>query len=193
MTMPYEVLGRRIVFDNPFQTVYLEKVRLKSGRTYDYVINAGRNWVMIVPFVSEDKVVLVRQYRHGVRRMVTGLCSGFQEKGESAIDTAKRELAEELSMTASRFKVAARIYLNPSREDTVGTLVFAYGVRKSGARPNADEAEGAVEPMIVSIPKLISSPSIIQNGSMLAGLPFIISDYLGKSISRRKASRYNKA
>lgn len=180
----YQISKRKLVFNHPFHKVYIEKVKVKSGRVYDYVTYRGKDWVMVVPFVSDDKIVIVKQYRHGVKKMITGFSAGIIEKGESPTQAARRELAEELSMTAEKFEFIARIYPNPTRSKDICSIVFAYGARKIKTRRNVDELEGTVKPIIASIKDLIKDPSAIQHGGMLAGLQFVFSRYLKESHRR---------
>jgi len=62
--------------------------------------------VAVVAVDDEDRVVLLRQYRHPVRGYLWELPAGLRdEDGESPLETAKRELAEEVQLAAGRWSL----------------------------------------------------------------------------------------
>jgi ADP-ribose pyrophosphatase len=180
-------VGRRVAFRNKWLMVYRDRIRIPSGRIYEYIVTSSMNAVIIVPFISKGKVVIIRQYRHGVERYIAGFPAGFVEDGESAVDAARRELEEELSATARKIDVVGRVYANPSRSRDRFSVVFAYGVKFHRRRKNPDEFEGRIIRKVVPLAELLSEPEILEGGSMLAALSYIFAR------RRRKNKRNMKA
>lgn len=166
-------VGRKVAFRNKWLVVYKDRIRIPSGRVYEYIVTSSMDAVIIVPFLSKEDVVIIRQYRHGVEKYIAGFPAGFVEDGESAVDAARRELEEELSATAQKLEVVGRVYANPTRSRDRFSVVFAYGVRFHEKRKNPDEFEGRIIRKVVPVARLLSEPRMLEGGSMLAALSYI--------------------
>lgn len=55
----------------------------------------AHNWVNIMPITKDNKVVLVKQYRHGSDSITLELPAGLVEQGEEPLKAAIRECIEE--------------------------------------------------------------------------------------------------
>jgi NAD+ diphosphatase len=93
------------------------------------VFNAGVS--MIITNVSRDKLLLIRQY--GEPGLV--FVAGYVDKGETAEDAVRREVREELGMTAEHLRFHLSRWYAPSE-----TLMLHYSctVPEKTARPNAE-------------------------------------------------------
>ncbi len=172
--MKYHIrVGRTVALRNKWLTVYKDRIRIPSGRVYEYIVTSSRNAVIIVPFVSNGNVVIIRQYRHGVEKYIAGFPAGFIEDGESAVDTARRELEEELSATAQKIEVVGKVYTNPSRSRDRLSVVFAYGIKFHKKGKNTDEFEGRIIRKVVPVARLLSEPGMLEGSSMLAALSYV--------------------
>jgi ADP-ribose pyrophosphatase len=103
---PWKVLESREVYSAPpWMTVSLQKVRLPDGREVaDYHQLVLPDYVVIFAQTPEGKVMITRQYRHGVGRVNLLLPAGLLEKGEDALSCAKRELLEETGYRAPEWQ-----------------------------------------------------------------------------------------
>lgn len=61
----------------------------------DFYIIHSPNWVNVIPLTPDNKVVLVRQYRHGVDEISLEIPGGICNEGENPLDAARRECLEE--------------------------------------------------------------------------------------------------
>lgn len=93
-TRPYE--GRLIKLRR-------DTVRLPDGAATarEYVDHPGA--VMMMPFLDANTIILERQYRYPLRAHYIELPAGKRELDEPALDTAKRELIEEVGYAAARW------------------------------------------------------------------------------------------
>ncbi len=101
-------------------------------------VDGGRTW-------------LVRQYRAALGEPMLEIPAGKRDgNGESPVETARRELAEELGMTASEWTPLGSLTPSPGYTDEVIHLFAASGIVASSRRPQgAEEVEAEVVEMTV--------------------------------------------
>ena len=67
----------------------------RTNQVHDFYILGSADWVNVIPITHLNKVVLIRQFRHGIREVTLEIPGGIIEKDEFAEETARRELHEE--------------------------------------------------------------------------------------------------
>jgi len=85
-------------------TVYLDEVSLRDGKISKRICIDHPQAAAIIPFVSDNEVVMVRQYRYALRRETLEIPAGKIDKGESPEECIKRELVEETGFEANTVK-----------------------------------------------------------------------------------------
>jgi ADP-ribose pyrophosphatase len=93
-----------IVYAGRVFAVEVEKVRLKDGRELQVDTIRHRPSVVLLPMQTDDRVVLVRQYRHSIRRDTWELPAGSIDPEESAEAAAARECEEETALVPGRLE-----------------------------------------------------------------------------------------
>jgi ADP-ribose pyrophosphatase len=86
-----------------------------------------------------DDVVLAQQARFAVDRVVLEIVKGGAEPGESALAAAKRELREELGLTARRWDELGIVFEIPSIVEQPVSLFLARGLTVVRPEPEAVE------------------------------------------------------
>lgn len=76
-------------------TVYLDEVSLKDGGITKRIRVDHPQAAAIVPFISDDEIIMVRQYRYALKRETLEIPAGKIDKDESPEECIKRELVEE--------------------------------------------------------------------------------------------------
>jgi ADP-ribose pyrophosphatase len=99
---PWVRVSTRPVYANPWISVREDVVRLPDGRTTIYGVVTCHDAVGILPFLDEDTVLLVRQYRYVAGRATWEMPTGGVHAGETPAQAAQRELAEEVGYRAGR-------------------------------------------------------------------------------------------
>ena len=84
--------------------------RLPSGHEETYPVLTVGLTVGVVPFVNQDRIVLVRQFRHLTREDSWELPGGGALAGESPGEAAQRELREEGGYRAGRLTFLCRFF-----------------------------------------------------------------------------------
>ena len=85
--------------------------------------------VGVVALDAEDRVLLVNQYRHPVRRRLDELPAGLLDvAGEPALAAAQRELAEEAGLAADRWFTLVDVLTSPGMTDEAIRIFLALDV-----------------------------------------------------------------
>jgi 8-oxo-dGTP pyrophosphatase MutT (NUDIX family) len=80
-----------------------------------YYVLSYPDWVHVVAITADDKLVLVRQYRHAAGESLLELPGGAVDPGDASIeDAARRELAEETGFIAARWEWISSLHPNPA-------------------------------------------------------------------------------
>lgn len=72
----------------------------RSGETHPFYRIEAAPWVNVVACTAGGDVVMVRQFRHGSRRVTLEIPGGIVDPGESPAEAAARELLEETGYRA---------------------------------------------------------------------------------------------
>ncbi len=108
---------------------------------------------LIVPFVTKDSVILLRQLRPVINSYIYELPAGTLDKGESPLKCAKREIIEETGYSAAKFTKLGEIYPVPGYSTEKIIIFKAEGLKKRERTPEKDEV---IEQFIFDRKKIIS-------------------------------------
>ena len=123
--------------------------------------------VAIVGVDRDEFVTLVRQPREPARKRLLELPAGTREPDEEALETAKRELAEEAGLTGGEWRELATFYSTPGFCNERVTVYLADGVDRGDPHPAADEDIELVRIPIDEIPARLDE---IEDAKTLVGL-----------------------
>lgn len=137
--LPEELLDRRREYDGRLK-LDLDRVRLPGGGDQLREVVRVPPAVVVVPLLDDGRVLLVRQYRHAVGKVLLELPAGRLEAGEEPIACAARELAEETGHAAADWRHLASLHRVPGFSDDLAHCYLATGVHPTGPpRPEPDE------------------------------------------------------
>ena len=124
----------------PFRIdVSRERVRLPGGRETELDIVRHPGAAAVVPFLDEDHVLLIRQYRHAAGGTILEVPAGKLDPGETPESCAMRELEEEAGRQAGRLEKLGWIFTTPGFTDEVIHLFAAYELVPVPTRHEPDE------------------------------------------------------
>jgi ADP-ribose pyrophosphatase len=121
------------VFEGNFLKVQRDKARLPSGHDTEreYIRHPGAS--VVVPILDDGRVVLERQFRYPLQRVMLEFPAGKIDPGEPPLHTAVRELTEETGYSADEWAYAGAIHNAAAYSDEVIHLYFARGLREGEA------------------------------------------------------------
>jgi ADP-ribose pyrophosphatase len=134
-----KLISSREKYRCPIFTVTEDHAREPGGfEIRRAIVRHGGSAVMMA--VDEKKrVLLVCQYRLPAQGMLWELPAGRLDPGETALQAAKRELAEETGYRASKWKRLATFYVSPGYVSEKMTIFLATDLRQGEAEPMGDE------------------------------------------------------
>jgi ADP-ribose pyrophosphatase len=165
LLMEWKVLASEYLFNEPWLTVRKDKCQLPNGNVIPsfYVIEYPE-WVNVFALTEEGQVVMVRQYRHGIKQTSIELPGGVVDDGEDIEVAAKRELMEETGYEFSSYEYLGKICANPSTTNNFMHMYLARGGRKV-AEQELDHSE-EIDVLLMSIDEvkqLVRENKIVQS------------------------------
>lgn len=135
---PYRVTASRIALANKYVTVR-EDDFLHGGKPgVHYVIDLPRA-AAVVPIMDDGRILLIRQYRHCVGRVLLELPAGRVDAGETVEAAARRELSEETGFEADHWTPLGRFFPLAGLSNHEGFFFEARGLRPGTRHPDEFE------------------------------------------------------
>lgn len=163
--MKWKVLSSEYLHKKEWLTVRKDTCQLANGAIIpEFYVNEYADWVNVFALTNEGKVLMVRQYRHGIAAVGIELPGGVIDEGETPEEAARRELLEETGYTFESFTYLGKISANPSTTNNFLHMFLAENGKKV-AEQKLDETE-EVDVLICSIEEvknLVKENKIMQS------------------------------
>lgn len=92
------------------------------------------DWVNVIALTTDQRVVMIRQYRPGVDRVCIEIPGGMVDPGEDARTAAMRELAEETGYAAPEWRLLGTVAPNPAIQNNLLHSYLALGAEPTGGQ-----------------------------------------------------------
>jgi ADP-ribose pyrophosphatase len=135
-----------------------------------YVVHPGS--VAVLPLVDEEHLCLIRSRRLTVGQTLVEVPAGTREPGETPLETARRELAEETGYQAAKWHELAQFYMSPGILSERIHLFVASELTPGEPRREANEE---IENLVLSWPDalaMLDRGEIIDGKTMIALLAY---------------------
>jgi len=142
---PWTTESSRVLVESPWIRLRAERCVTQRGAALDpfYLLDYP-DWVHVAAFDDEDRLLLVRQYRHGARQISLELPGGVMDPHEGdPLVTGARELLEETGYVARKLTHLARLSPNPATHTNSVHILLAEGATRQRAQ-NLDASEDIV-------------------------------------------------
>lgn len=158
----WSIIETEVVYRTPIFDLH----RRHSGHPHrgrrDFFILDAPHWVNIIPLTRDNDVVMVKQFRHGIRGFTLEIPGGMVDpEDETPRHAARREMVEETGYDSKRIAYIGRVHPNPAIEANYCYTYLARDVHVVG-KPELDGSEetDVVLVPVRKIPKLIASEKI---------------------------------
>ncbi len=171
----YRVVASEPVYDGRVISLRRETVAMPGGGDSVREVVSHPGAVAVVALDDDGRVVLLRQYRHPVGRYLWELPAGLRDAdGEPPLETAKRELAEEVQLAAQRWSLLTTTYSTPGFCDELVLVYLAEGLgdvaRPDGFTVENEELDMTIErvPLADAVQRVFDGD--IRNSAAVVGL-----------------------
>jgi ADP-ribose pyrophosphatase len=171
----YGVLDSETVYEGRVISLRRDTVAMPGGGDSVREVVTHQGAVAVVALDDQDRVLLLRQYRHPFGRHLWELPAGLRDSdGEPPLETAKRELAEEALLGAARWSLLATIYSSPGFSDEQVLIYLAEDLgdveRPEDFTVEHEEADMTLDrvPLADAVQRVFDGD--IRNASAVVGL-----------------------
>lgn len=130
--------------------------------------------VAIVPVDRDGMLTLVRQRREAVRKELVELPAGTLERGETPLNSARRELEEETGLSGGTWRERTVFYTTPGFCRERMHLFFAEGLDRGAATPADDEE---LEVVRWPVGEIASRLDEVEDAKTLVGLLLYLNEH----------------
>lgn len=131
---PWRKLRRRTVYESPWVRLHQDDVRLPDGSIIDghHVVDFLHPVVGVLPIGTDDRILMIEQYRFISDTTGWAIPVGRAEEGEELVDAAQRELHEEAGYHAETLEYVGDYHPIIGSSDLAFHIFFGYGMEQSG-------------------------------------------------------------
>jgi 8-oxo-dGDP phosphatase len=148
----FPVQSTKDIYSGPVMALRSDDVVMPGGRVAARQILEHPGAVAVVALDPDDRLMMIHQYRHPVRRRLWELPAGLLDfQGEDPVDAARRELAEEAGLTASDWSVLVDMVPSPGFSDESVRVYLARGLTDVGRAETGDNEEADISTRWVTL------------------------------------------
>ncbi|MFJ9819722.1 NUDIX domain-containing protein [Streptomyces sp. NPDC101151] len=170
----WEIRRTETPFTGNKTSVRTDEVVMPDGSVVrrDYQVHPGS--VAVVALDEEDRVLLIRQYRHPVRHKLWEIPAGLLDvPGENPLHAAQRELYEEAHVKAEDWRVLTDVYTTPGGCDEAVRIFLARNLSEAeGERFETEDEETDMEYARVPVDELVrrALSGDVHNNCLVVGV-----------------------
>jgi ADP-ribose pyrophosphatase len=163
MIKPWKKISSKFVGD--FRIFKLRSdtcINPRTGKEHDFFVIDAVNWVNVIAVTSDQKLVMVEQYRIGSDTVELEIPGGMMDAHETdPIKTAVRELREETGYEGENARLLGKIFSNPAILNNVTFTVLIENCELKH-KTEFDSGEDLITRLVpvAEIPKLVADEKI---------------------------------
>jgi ADP-ribose pyrophosphatase len=160
--------NEKSVYNGRLFHLVTREARLPQGKKVQLEVIRHPGAALIVPFLSKNSVIILRQLRPVISKYLYELPAGTIDKGESALSCARREVIEETGYAAKKFTRLGMIYPVPGYSTE---KIFIYKAEQLMKRQKDLDADEVITSMVATkslIRRLFRTGKIIDAKTVCA-------------------------
>lgn len=172
-----EILAIRTIAKTRIFEVQAVDLRFSNGeeRTYERLTPQKRSSVMVLPILG-DQLVLIKEYSVGPERYELTFPKGIVDAGEEPIESANRELQEEIGFAARDIRPLRPLYSGPSHMYGIMHTFVAQDLYPSHLVGDEPEPLEMVYYPLAEMDKLLADPHFAEARNLSA--LFLLREFL---------------
>ena len=175
MSEDFTVVSSRSIYQGRIMGLRVDEVRMPGGGTATREVVEHVGAVGVVALDPEDRVVLIRQYRHPVGAWLIELPAGLLDvPGEPALRSAARELFEEAGLRAGRWHTLIDLRPSPGLSEEAIRVYLARDLTEVSEEDRhvgtQEETDLGVHRMPLDAAVAAIFTGAIENATAVAGL-----------------------
>ena len=130
--LKWKTIASDYLFKDLWFTVKKDKCITPEGKVVDpYYVYEFPTWVTVVAVTEDNKIVMVRQYRHALGETLMEIPGGCVDDTDISLeDAAKREVLEETGYAFEKYEYLGKISANPSTNNNIMHMYLATNGKK---------------------------------------------------------------
>ena len=132
-------MSNKTLFKGRLLDLVVKNVRLPNGYTVRLETIKHPGAALIIPFLSKEKIILLRQYRPVIDSYIYELPAGTLDKNEKPVECARREIIEETGFSAGKLAYIGKIFPVPGYSTECIKIYKAERLRKEKHKYEDDE------------------------------------------------------
>ncbi|MFZ5644330.1 MAG: NUDIX domain-containing protein [Bacillota bacterium] len=139
MDLKERKISSKTIYEGKILNLRVDTVELPNGKTANREVVEHSGAVAVVSLTEKNEILMVRQFRYSVDKVLLEIPAGKIEAGEDPEFCASRELVEETGYEAEEMRRLCSFYASPGFTDEVMYAYLARGLKYKGERPDEDE------------------------------------------------------
>ncbi len=163
-----------------YMELFLDTVLTPKGKTLYYTNYRASDVVIVVPFLDEETLVMIKQYRYPLDKVMLEFPAGHVEKGESPLATVKRELREETGYSAKKVEHIYDYHPSVSKSRQMVRVYSATGLVAGKTDHDSTEDIDVEIVRVDALRNMILEKKVESAGTLIAYLLCCSSDGIRK-------------
>ena len=136
--MKPETVSTENIYKGKVFDIRIDEIR-DGDIEYKREIVVHKGSCVVIPFFEDGTAALVRQYRHAAGKYLLEICAGTLNAGEDPEIGARRELEEEIGVTAENIEKLTEFFVSPGFLTEKMHVYLATGLTEVGQKLEEDE------------------------------------------------------
>lgn len=170
-----KVLNSKLAYDG-FLKVYEDEILLENGVVHTFSLIKQKKAASVLPITKEGKIILVRQFRPGIKQYTLEIPAGLLDENETHFECVKRELLEETGYDTEDIEFFCKYSSIAGVSDEIVEIFIAKDIKKvSDLKLDETEVIEVKEYDLEDAVKMIDNGLIIDSKTVISILKYKLS------------------